>query len=203
MLNDVDLPALPAGGAKAASAAPVTKKAAAAPSNSGGVDLDAILDEAATANNLNGPKLDVVEAGPKVTRILSEEVRPWLAASANVPKDFREKWTKMTKTDTDAEICTKFQPSYAYRSWDGPAPAKNGLNRCLQEMVRKASLLSGIDEAKAARLLTLVNPVTDSENGKQLQTAFARQMLLDQRAAVQADANYSAAQFPALAQVLA
>ncbi|RYH12729.1 hypothetical protein EON65_37465 [archaeon] len=200
MLNDVDISALPTDRTK--TAAPVNtdkknKSAASAKDN----DLDAILDDAATSTNLSGSKKDDLDVGLKI-RLISDDIKPWLAASANVPKDFREKWTKMAKIDLEAEMTTKFQSSYAYRAWDGPVPVKNGINRGLQEIVRKAASTAGIDETKASRLLTIVNPVTDSENGKQLQLAFAKQLLKDSATAVQQDTNYSPNQFPALAEAI-
>eukprot|EP01039_Chlorochromonas_danica_P000921 gene921-1003_t len=205
LLNNVDINALPGDGKKSSTASAAkdsAAKAQVAGSAGQSCDLDAILDEAATSHNLSGGKSEVeVDAGLKI-RVISDDIRPWLAASANVPKDYREKWTKMAKIDVDAELTTKFQPSYAYRSWDGPAPAKNGINRSLQEIVRKAAIVSGLDENKSTRLLTIVNPVTDSENGKQLQAAFAKQLLEDYAGAIKQDSNYSPAQFPELAEAI-
>lgn len=200
MLNDVDISALPADKSKTAATPANTDKKNKAAASAKDNDLDAMLDDAATTTNLSGKK-DEVDAGLKI-RLISDDIKPWLAASANVPKDFREKWTKMTKIDLEAEMTTKFQSSYAYRAWDGPVPVKNGINRSLQEIVRKAASTAGIDETKASRLLTIVNPVTDSENGKQLQLAFAKQLLKDSAAAVQQDTNYSPSQFPALAEAI-
>lgn len=167
------------------------------------VDLDAILEEAVHSEKLGGPaKVEPdVDAALKI-HVVSEEIKPWLAASANVPKDFREKWTRMAKVDTDTELASKFQPSYAYRSWDAPLPTKNGINRSLQEIVKKAAQSCGLDEHKTTRLLTLVNPVTDSENGKQLQRAFAKQLLADLANDIKTDPNYDATRFPALAAAL-
>jgi hypothetical protein len=203
LLNEVDLNSLPIGGSKVRPAAAgnlASKKPQAVTAKNN--DLDAILDAAITSNNLNAAKSDAdLDNGLKI-RIVSDEIRPWLAASANVPKEFREKWTKMVKIDVDAELTTKFQLSYAYRLWDAPAPVKNGINRSLQEIVRKAATSSGIDEAKVNQLLTIVNPVTDSENGKQLQEAFVKQLLEDYGSAIKQDSNFSAAHFPALAEAI-
>ena len=173
-----------------------------AKSGKGAVDLDAILEDAVNSEKLGTTKTEQeVDTGLKI-RVVSEEIKPWLAASANVPKDFREKWTKMAKVDTDTEIATKFQPSYAYRAWDAPLPVKNGINRSLQEIVKKAANSCGLDEHKTTRLLTLVNPVTDSENGKQLQRAFAKQLLEDLANDIKSDPNYDEKRFPALAAAL-
>jgi hypothetical protein len=167
------------------------------------IDLDAILEEAVNSEQLGANKADPdVESTLKI-RVISDDIKPWLAASANVQKDFREKWTKMAKADTNTELSTKFQSSYAFRSWDGSVPVKNGINRSLQEIVKKSATQCDLDEAKTTRLLTLVNPVTDSENGKQLQSAFTRQLLTDLSTDVLADPNYDEKRFTALAAHLA
>ena len=168
------------------------------------IDLDAILDDAVASEQLGVNKADPdVESTLKI-RIVSDDVKPWIAATANVPqKDVRDKWTKMVKADTNTEIASKFQASYALRSWDAPTPVKNGINRSLQEIVKKAAHQCELDEQKITRLLTLVNPVTDSENGKQLQNAFARQLLTDLSSDILADPNYDDKRFTALAHHLA
>lgn len=170
-----------------------------------GADLDAMLDEVIESTGLANSKPAVVEqvaVEPKI-RVVSDDIKPWLAFTANVQKDYREKWTKMAKVDIETEISSRFQPSYAYRSWDGPVPVKNGINRSLQDIVKKAALMSKLDEAKATRLLTLVNPVTDSENGKQLQVAFAKQLIQDFKTDIRSDPNYDEARFTSLATALA
>eukprot|EP00599_Poterioochromonas_sp_BG-1_P002494 CAMPEP_0173154744 /NCGR_PEP_ID=MMETSP1105-20130129/13669_1 /TAXON_ID=2985 /ORGANISM="Ochromonas sp., Strain BG-1" /LENGTH=181 /DNA_ID=CAMNT_0014070991 /DNA_START=26 /DNA_END=571 /DNA_ORIENTATION=- len=163
------------------------------------IDLDAILEDAVNSEQLvANSKFDRdVESSLKI-RVVSDDIKPWLAASANVPKDFREKWTKMTKIDIDTEILSKFQPSYAYRSFDAPIPLKNGINRSLQEIVKKSAVQCDLDEYKVGRLLTLVNPVTDSENGKQLQHAFAQQLLVDLATEIQSDPNYDDDRFTSI-----
>jgi hypothetical protein len=203
MLNEVDLSTLPGETSKQSTSAATneTTKKSNESTTAKNNDLDAILDEAITSNNIAGKSDADVDVGLKM-RIVSDDIKPWLAASANVPKDYREKWTKMAKIDIEAEFTTKFQLSYAYRSWDGPVPVKNGINRSLQETVRRAAALSGLDEAKASRLLNIVNPVTDSENGKQLQAAYAKQLLEDFAGAIKQDSNFSPNQFPSLAEAI-
>lgn len=171
-----------------------------------GADLDAILEAALESSGLAAaaptPSASAEPASEPKIRVVSEEIKPWLAFTANVQKDYREKWTKMAKADVETEISSRFQPSYAYRSWDGPVPVKNGINRSLQDIVKKAALVSKLDESKITRLLTLVNPVTDSENGKQLQAAFARQLINDYEKDIRNDPNYDATRFTALAAAL-
>lgn len=134
--------------------------------------------------------------------IVSNEIKPWLAASANVPKEFREKWTKMVKQDSNVEITSTLQPSHAFRGWDSTNVPKNGVSKCLQELVKVAANAADIDEIKTQRLLNLVNPVTDSENGKQFQKAFATQVLKDLRFEITSDPNYDREKFPNLARAL-
>jgi hypothetical protein len=162
------------------------------------IDLDAILEDAVNSQQLNNKADPDVDNSLKI-RLVSEDVKPWLAASANVPKDFREKWTKMAKSDTDAEAASKFQPSYAFRLWDGSLPSKTGVNRSLQDMVKKAASSSGIDESKIMKLLTMVNPVTDSEHGKVLQRAFSQQLLADLKDEIRTDPNFDEKRFVELA----
>lgn len=168
------------------------------------VDLDAILEDVAKSEKLSAPKpeTEVDGSGLKIRVVSEEYLKPWLAFSANCPKDFRDKWTKMVKADGDTEIPSKFQASYAFRAWDAPQPQKNGINRALQELVKKSALNSGLDEHKINRLLTLVNPVTDSENGKQLQRAFAKQLMDDLSNDIKTDPNFDAKRFPSLASAI-
>lgn len=169
-----------------------------------GADLDALLDSVIESSGLASSQPAAVEPAaiePKL-RVVSDDVKPWLAFTANVQKDYRDKWTKMARADIETEILTRFQPSYAYRSWDGPVPATNGINRSLQDIVKKAALAAKLDESKTSRLLTLVNPVTDSENGKQLQSAFARQLIHDFEKDIRGDPNYDEQRFSSLAAAL-
>ena len=163
------------------------------------LDLDAILEDAVNSQQLNQAKVENNDVDtPLKIHIVSDDVKPWLAASANVPKDIREKWTKMVKKDIDTEISTKFQPSYAYRTFDAPIPLKNGINRSLQEIVKRSAVTCELNDQKVAKLLTLVNPVTDSENGKQLQYAFAQQLLQDLSKDIKSDPNFDEKRFASL-----
>lgn len=137
------------------------------------------------------------------SQIVSNEIRPWLASSANVPKDTREKWTKLIKTDCDTEILSKFQPSAAYGEWDSTNQSKRGVGKCLQELVKATIAKCSLDESKAQRIMALINPVTDSENGKQLQLAFTKQLLKDLRFDITSDPNYDPVVFKNLSQALA
>jgi hypothetical protein len=169
----------------------------------GSVDLDAILEDAIKSENLaDKPPAPPAPATSGKPKLVSDEIKPWLAFTANVPKETREKWTKMAKVDIETELVSKFQPSYAYRAWDGPTPVKNGINRSLQEIVKRAAIKAGLDENKLGRLLNLVNPVTDGENGKQLQAAFAKQLIKDYSQDIKNDPNYDASKLTALASVL-
>jgi len=52
------------------------------------MDLDALLDDAANSM-LDAPKAVAVVKAP--VQATPAEIKPWLASSANVPKDTREK----------------------------------------------------------------------------------------------------------------
>eukprot|EP01036_Dinobryon_divergens_P029405 gene29406-38497_t len=134
--------------------------------------------------------------------IVSSEVKPWLASSANVPKDYREKWTKMVKIDSDVSVSSSFDSSNAYRLWEPTSSSKGGINKCLQELIRKAAQRCDIDDNKLAKVLHLANPVTDSENGSMILEAFSKQLIVDLSSDILSDPNYDPAKFPALTMML-
>jgi len=176
------------------------------------MDLDDLLDDVdistlkskpvekvAVKNTPTKPGTEKAEDGKK--ELIVSEVRPWLAASANVPKETRERWTRMVKTDSATELVSKFQRSAAYSEWDS-ATSKRGVNKCLQDLVRNSLSKSNIPEAKIAKVMTLVNPVTDSENGKHLTNAFTKQIVKDFRVDLMSDPNYDPTVFKNLAQAM-
>jgi len=141
----------------------------------------------------------------RTARLFSSDIRPWIAASANAPKDLRDRWTNMIKVDAQCEVLSKFQPSTAYSDWDIPATtskSNRGVNKCLQELIRTSATKCGIDEAKSSKILLMVNPVTDSENGMQLQKAFTKQLVRDLRVDLTSDPNYDPKVFKSLANAL-
>lgn len=177
------------------------------------MDLDDLLDDVdisslkskavekvAVKNTPTKPGTEKVEEVKR--ELLSSEVRPWLASSANVPKETREKWTKMVKIDVETEFVSKFQRSSAYNEWDAPTSSKRGVNKCMQDLVRSTLSKCSLPESKVSRVMTMINPVTDSENGKQLTAAFTRQLIKDLRFDLISDPNYDPAVFKNLAQAL-
>jgi len=165
------------------------------------MDLDDILDSAAA--DVLPPKVN-----PNKERIVSGDIKPWLAYTANVPKETRDNWTKISKMDTDADMPSMFQLSYAYRAWEGSSSGggaqNNGVNKCLQEMIRKTAFKCGIDDARTAKILSVVNPVsaTDKESVKQINRVFSKQIVTDMKDDIVKDPNYDAAKFPNLAAAL-
>jgi hypothetical protein len=131
----------------------------------------------------------------------SAEIKPWLASTANVPPEFRDKWTSLVRNDLKATAASSFQPSYAYRTWWDPSgsPASN---KVLQELVRRSAARCGFDDTKTAKLLVTANPITDSETGKTLQKKYAAQLIADLKDTIQKDPNYSADKFPSLAAAM-
>ncbi len=168
------------------------------------MSLDDMLDDAADSvldkksQKSNNPDIDK----ELKIRIVSDQIKPWLAFTANAPPELREKWTKMAKIDSETEIVSKFHPSSAYRSWDPTASSKLGVNKGLQDLVKKSANKCGIDEARTVKILAMLNPVTDSEHGKQLQAAFARQLVADLKGDIKADPNFSATRFPELSNAI-
>lgn len=179
------------------------------------MDLDDLLDnvdmsklpdkggKAGAANTTASKVDDEISAESLKISILSSEIRPWLAASANVPKEIREKWTKMVKTDVDTEVCSRFNTSYTYHAWDAPSTtAKPGVKKALHELVKRTAAKSGLDEIKTAKIASLLNPLTDADHGKQLQDAFTKQILADWKTDILHDPNYSAEKYPQLAKAV-
>ncbi len=169
------------------------------------VDMSALkskaVEKAAPKNVPTKPGSEKVEEAKK--ELFSSEIRPWLAASANVPKETREKWTKMTKIDIEAELVSKFQRSAAYQEWDAAPNAKRGVAKSLQDLVRSSLSSSSFTETQIQKVLALVNPVIDTEHGKQLNVAFTKQIIKDLRVDLISDPNYDPAVFKNIAQALA
>ena len=162
------------------------------------MNLDDILD-----NVMGDEKSEPPKAPAPVVKKPAEsaEIKPWLASTANVPPEFRDRWTSLVRNDLKATVASQFQPSYAYRTWWDPSSAPAN-NKVLQEMVRRAATKCGFDDTKTAKLLVTANPITDSETGKQLQKAFATQLIADLKESIEKDPNYSAEKFPNLAKAL-
>jgi hypothetical protein len=197
LLSGVDLDKLPS---KSPSKSVPKGKTQAAAANAK-ENFDDILNDAASSVLTvdSAPKSSV--PAPSGDRILSSEINPWLAASANCPKDNRDKWTKMIKKDLEITTVSQLQPSYAYQNWNHSAPTKNGIDRCLQEMVKKSALKCGLSDSKTSKILNLVNPVTDHEHGKQIHEAYAKQVILDFNAEILTDPNLDRSRFSELAKI--
>lgn len=161
------------------------------------MDLDAILNNAADTVLEPSPVKDVVDK-PKPAPVPAE-IKPWLASSANVPKDIREKWTKYVKSDLNAKVLSKLQPSHSYSSWDS-TPIQT--SKLLGDLVRKSATAIGFDEPKTAKLVSLYQPVTDTEFSKKIQVAFAECLLTQQREIILSDPNYNQEKYPNLARIL-
>jgi hypothetical protein len=163
------------------------------------MDLDAILDDAASSHFKDAPP----PAPAPVKKLEPAEIKPWLAATANVPPEFRDKWTPMVRKDLAAKVVTKFMPSNAYRRWETGAEGKAmGENKLLQEMVRSAASRCQFDDVKLNKLVSMANPITDSEQGTQLIESYKKQLLKTHKNAILNDVNYNPQRFPKLAAAL-
>lgn len=165
------------------------------PSKKGG---DNILNDAASSI-LSAPSSKSSRASPAAIkesdRVLTKEVNPWLAASANCPREHRDKWTKMVKLDVDITMGSNFNQSNAYLNWYNTKESKTGIEKCLQDLVRKSGSNSGLTDAKISKILQIINPVIDSEHGKQIQEAYALQIMKDFKGKILADPNYDSTRF--------
>lgn len=121
------------------------------------MDLDDILD-----NVMSEPVVAVVAPKPPVVKKPAEsaEIKPWLASTANVPPEFRDRWTKLVRADLSAVAATPFQTSHAYRNW-WEASGTPSSNKVLLDLVRKAAAKCGLDDIQTAQLSNSSNPITD------------------------------------------
>ena len=131
----------------------------------------------------------------------SAEIKPWLASTANVQPEFRDKWTKLVREDLKAIPPSELLPSYAYRSW-WDSSASVASSKILQDLVRKSATNCNFDDTRTTKLVASVNPITDSEVGKHLQMAYTKQLIGDLKEKITKDPNYSAEKFPSLAKVI-
>ena len=107
-------------------------------------DLDDMLDEVAN-EQFKAPAKKQEPA----------EMKAWLAFTANVTPEIRDKWTSLVRKDLPATVMTRFQPSNAYRKWDSLSGTSSS-TKLLQETIRAAASRAGLDETKTAKLLTMV-----------------------------------------------
>lgn len=159
------------------------------------MDLDAMLDEAADAH-FKKEQPAVVKK-----RIDPAEIRPFLAATALVTPNVRDKWTSYIRRDNNLQIKTKFLPSNEYQSGDS-APLPPNSNKILFEMVKSSTSKCGLNDTKSSKLAALVNPSTDSEIGKRLQIAYRRYIIESLKKDIESDINFNPEKFPNLATVL-
>jgi hypothetical protein len=161
------------------------------------MDLDALLDD--TANSVLEP---AKPAAPKPSQsTVPAEIKPWLASSANVPKEFRDKWSNYVKLDRNAQVLSKLQPSNSYRSWDSQ-PLNT--SKLLTDLIRKAATSNScnFDEFKTSKILSLYQPVAETELSKKVQSAYAEKIISELKEEILSDPNYSPEKFPNLAKAL-
>jgi hypothetical protein len=159
------------------------------------MDLDAILNDA-SEKLLETPKPAAVASSPSA---VPPEIKPWLAASANVPKEYRDKWTQLVKVDRNAVIGSVLQPSNSYRSWDSPAL---NTNKLVHDLVRKAATQVNYDELKTSKILSTLSPAIETDYSRQLHATYAQQILNDLKQSILSDPNYDPELFPNLAIAL-
>lgn len=159
------------------------------------MDLDAMLDDVASTHLPPAAVQTTV-----VRKVEAPEIKPWLAATANVAPTTRDTWTQMVRKDLKANVTTKFQPSNAYRKFDSSQNV-NVSTKLLQELVRNASAKCNFDETKTSKLMNMVNPMTDFELGCQLQASYKTELIKDLNQSAKQDVNYNPSVFTSLAAV--
>eukprot|EP01035_Chromulina_nebulosa_P020651 gene20651-26774_t len=157
------------------------------------MNLDALLDDAANT------VLEPVSKPTAPVTAVPAEIKPWLASSANVPKEFRDKWNKYVKLDRNAKFVTRLQPSNSYRSLEN-LPINS--SKLLNELIRKASTQLNYDDIKSSKIISIINPVTENDYSKFIQLAYAKQIINDLKSVIEADPNYDPIKYPNLAKAL-
>ena len=157
--------------------------------------LDAMLDQVADNFTASAPSSASSPRAEVSKTPTPDEIKPWLAASANVPVEFRNKWNTMVKIDRDAKGATNFQPSHAYRSADS---SPMNYNKLIHDLVKKSASQCNFDEAKTQRLLSVFHPSVETEFSKQVNESYATLVIKDWKDKVAEDPNYNAERFPNL-----
>jgi hypothetical protein len=155
-------------------------------------DLDALLDEAAST---------IKPAAPK-KKVDPPAIRPYLAATALVDPETRDRWSSYVRRDHEVEVPVQFMPSDTYQKGDSTY-AGNTSNKVLSQTVLNAAQKCALSDPLTNKMANLVNPVTDNELGKQLQLAYKRLLLKDLKRDILKDPNYDAAKYPNLAAMYA
>lgn len=162
------------------------------------MDLDALLND--TANTvLDSNKSAPAKSASTPASAVPQEIKPWLASSANVPKETREKWTKYVKLDRETKVISVLQPSNAYRSWD-TQPLNT--SKLLTDLIRKTATTNSYDELKTSKILSVYQPVAETEFSKKIQVAYAEKIMSEMKDAILSDPNYNPEKFPNIARVL-
>jgi len=160
------------------------------------MDLDAMLDEAAEATFKQPEQL------VQRKKMDPPEIKPYLAATALVQPNLRDKWTDFIRRDNAIPNKPCFLASNAYQAGD-PTNIPASSNRILFELVKQTAEKSGLNDAKASKLAAMVNPATDNEVGKRLQAAYKRYMIESLRKDIESDVNFDPAKFKSLATLIA
>ena len=161
------------------------------------MDLDALLDEAADATFKPEPVVPKKKVDPP-------EIKPYLAATALVPPTLRDKWSAYIRRDNEIVIKSNFLPSNSYQQGDasGAAIPPNS-NKLLFDAVKSSTTRLGLSDAKATKIVSLVNPATDNDVGKRLQAAYEKFIIKSKKKEIESDINYDPKVFPNLALLLA
>lgn len=160
------------------------------------MDLDAMLDEAAEATF----KPEAVVPKKKID---PQEIKPYLAATALVPPILRDKWSSYIRRDNEIVIKSNFLASNSYQQGDmsGAAIPPNS-NKLLFDAVKASTTKLGLNDTKANKIVSLVNPATDNDVGKRLQVAYEKFIIKSKKKEIESDINYDPKRFPNLALLL-
>ena len=150
-----------------------------------------------------------------VKKVEPVEIKPYLAVTALVQPEIRDKWTNMVRKDVSAKVSSVFQPSNAYRKWDNNSivlqqqtsasenssstPTAVSIPKLLQDIVRNACRRSGLDESKTSKMLLLLNESNGTANVNDL---YKQQLLSDLKEMIRRDPNFDLVRFPHLKNYL-
>ena len=168
---------------------------------------DDILNSAASNVFFDEDKDDIADDELQ-QQMEAAELSAWTTAISKISPSVREKWTTIVKADSKAINTSKFQPSYAYKLWNGegdgtkPVSYTPGVSRILHELIRTSALKAGhIEETKIAKLIALSDPLKGNQ-GKTLNNLFSKQLIRDNEETIRSDINYDKDKFPKMQEVL-
>ena len=164
---------------------------------------------------LNEVANETLAPAPVLKKVEPAEIKPYLAVTALVQPEIRDKWTGMVRKDVGSKVTSVFQPSNAYRKWDNNSivlqqqssasenssstPTALSIPKLLQDIVRNACRRTGLDESKTSKILLLLSENNATAHVNDL---YRQQLLSDLKEVIRRDPNFDPVRFPNLRNYL-